>query len=122
MKKWIAETWAKIKKWALSVLIALGLVAAPLVYSEVVNFTYIAPVQNIDGSELVPGPDYVARLYCNGEFVQERPVDGNFNPNLSPGTYTCVATVVNNGQESDFSNEVTRVVEFPIPNAPVLDP
>jgi hypothetical protein len=124
MKKFFQNTWSKIKRWWLSLLVALGLASAPLLYAEIVDFTYTAATQRIDGSPLALSDIAFTRLYCDGSLTVEEPgADLNFNPELGLGTHTCYATHVDtDGQESDPSNSAIRVVNPARPSAPVMNP
>ena len=124
MKKFLAKTWAKIKRWWFSLLVALGLASAPLLYAEVVNFTYTAATQRVDGSPLALSDIAFTRLYCDGSLTVEEPgADLSFNPDLGLGSHDCYGTHVDtDGQESDPSNLVTKIVNPARPSAPVLNP
>ena len=118
------RAWIKIKKWWISLLVALGLVATPLLYAEIVDFTYTAATERVDGSPLLLTDIAFTRLYCDGAMVVEEPgADETFNPELGLGSHDCYATHVDtDGQESDPSNIVTKVVNPARPSSPVLDP
>jgi len=115
------KAWQKVKKWWKSLLVALGIIAAaPLVLSQPVSFNYVAATARIDGTPLPIEEIAETRLYCNGSLVVSEPgADTNFLPDLTPGSYTCYATHVDTlGQESDPSNEVTKLVLPARPNPP----
>jgi len=122
MKKFFEELWGKIKKWWLTLLVALGLVSAPLLYAEIVDFTYTAATQRVDGSPLALADIAFTRLYCDGSLTVEEPgADLGFNPELGLGTHDCYATHVDtDGQESDPSNSVIKIVNPARPSSPVL--
>ena len=124
MKKFFQKSWAKIKKWWISLLVALGLVATPLLYAVIVDFTYTAATERVDGSPLALADIAFTRLYCDGTLiVEEAGADLGFNPDLGIGSHDCYATHVDtDGQESDPSNIVTKVVNPARPSSPVLDP
>jgi len=127
MKNFFKKVWAKIKKWWVAMLVALGLVSAPILYAEVVTFTYVAATENIDGSPLDIADIAFTRLYCNDVLVvSEAGADLDFNPELGIGSYSCYATHVvlapdGTELESDPSNRVTRVVNPARPQPPVLN-
>ena len=117
----VKKLWEKIKRWWKSLLVGAGiLAAAPIVLSQVVNFDYLPATSRVDGSPLAITDIVETRLYCNNQLVATEPgADGNFNPDLMPGNYTCYATHVDtDGQESDPSNEVTKLVLPSRPNPP----
>jgi len=122
IKKFFTDTWGKIKKWWLTLLVALGLVSAPLLYAEIVDFTYTAATQRVDGSPLALADIAFTRLYCDGSLTVEEPgADLGFNPELGLGTHDCYATHVDtDGQESDPSNSVIKIVNPARPSSPVL--
>ena len=122
IKKFFTDTWSKIKKWWLTLLVALGLVSAPLLYAEIVDFTYTAATQRVDGSPLALADIAFTRLYCDGSLTVEEPgADLGFNPELGLGTHDCYATHVDtDGQESDPSNSVIKIVNPARPSSPVL--
>lgn len=105
-----AVAWLKAKWRAL--LITLGVIASvPVLLAQPVNFSYVAASSYVDGSPMALSDITETRLYCNGSVVQTKPgADGSFNPDLTPGTYTCYATHVVGTLESDPSNEVIRDV------------
>ena len=117
----LEKIWQKIKKWWKGLLVSVGiLAAAPFALSQVVNFTYVPATTRMDGSPLAITDIAETRLYCNNQLVVSEPgADANFNPDLMPGNYTCYATHVDtDGQESDPSNEVTKLVLPARPNPP----
>lgn len=124
LKIFFQKLWVKIKKLWLSLLVGLGLASAPLLYAEVVNFTYTAATQRVDGSPLALSDIAFTRLYCDGSLTVEEPgADLGFNPDLGLGSHDCYGTHVDtDGQESDPSNIVTKVVNPARPNPPVLNP
>ena len=131
IKKFFTNTWGKIKKWWVALLVALGLASAPLLYAEIVDFTYTAATERVDGSPLALADIVFTRLYCDGSMIVEEPgADLGFNPELGIGVHECYATHVAMGldinldpieMESDPSNVVTKVVNPARPSAPVLD-
>lgn len=124
MKNWITRQWKKFKAWAYGLLIALGIVAAPLLYAEAVNFTYTPATQYTDGTVMPADQIAETRLYCDGVMVSsEAGADGGFIVDLGIGTHTCYGThVATNGQESAPSNSVTKIVlPSAAPEPPVLD-
>jgi len=124
MKKFFEKIWGKIKQWWIALLVALGLASSPLLYAEVVNFTYAAATTRVDGSPLNLSDIAFTRLYCDGSLTVEEPgADLNFNPELGLGSHDCYGTHVDtDGQESDPSNIVTKIVNPARPSAPVLNP
>jgi len=124
MKNWMRKQWLKMKAWVYGILVALGLMAGPILYAEIVNFTYTPATERVDGSPLALADIAFTRLYCDGSLTVEEPgADSGFNPDLGLGSHTCYATHVDtNGQESAPSNSVVKVVNPALPGAPVLDP
>ena len=122
IKEGVKDIGRKIKKWWISLLVAIGLIATPILYAEVVDFTYTRAVERVDGSPLVLEDIAFTRLYCDGSLiVEEAGADLGFNPELGLGSHSCYATHVDtDGQESDPSNTVIKVVNPARPGAPVL--
>lgn len=120
MKKW----WAKVKKWFYGILVTLGLVAAPLLYAELVGFTYTPANQYEDGTPLPLTDIAFTRLYCNGSVVaNEAGADGDFSVEFTVGRYECYATHIvlgPDGQEIESapSNLVVKIVNPAKPNPP----
>ena len=126
MKQWMKKQWSKFKAWVYGLLLAIGLVAAPLLYAEVVTFTYTRATQYDDGQTMPIEEIQSTRLYCDGALTAEEPgADEGIDGNLGIGTHDCYATHVDiYDRESAPSNIVQRVVDPPGtgPNAPILDP
>ena len=124
IKKFFTDLWGKIKEWWIALLVAIGLISSPLLYAEIVEFTYTAATQRIDGSPLALADIAFTRLYCDGSLTIEEPgADLSFSPELGLGTHDCYGTHVDtDGQESDPSNIVTKIVNPARPSAPVLNP
>lgn len=99
----------------MSIVVALG------AYAVTVNFTYDRATERADGSPLPLSEIAETRLYCDGALAAtEQGADGDFSPNLGVGSHVCYATHVDtDGQESDPSNEVTKVVIPARPNPPM---
>lgn len=124
LKDKIRAAWLQIKKWWIGLLVAIGLVAAPLVIAVPTGFTYTPATQYEDGTALPITEIAETRFYCNDVLVGTEPgASGAFTVDLSPGTYTCYAThVATNGLESAPSNSVVKTVLPNVaPNPPVLD-
>ncbi len=125
-KIWLKAKWTKLKAWVLALLVALGLVAAPLLYAEVVTFTYARATQYDNGVLMPLDEIQFTRLYCDGSMVAEEPgADLDIEGNLGIGTHDCYGTHVDiYDRESVPSNTVQRIVSPPGtgPGAPVLDP
>lgn len=122
MKNWFQRQWARVKKWWVGVLIALGL-AVPMVQAVPVDFTYTRATEYSDGTPMPLSEIQETRLYCDGSLVAtEAGADQDFNPDLNPGIYDCYATHVDTyGRESAPSNTIQKTVLPGMPNAPVLD-
>lgn len=124
MKNWIRQQWLKFKRWVYTALVAIGLVAAPLLYAEVVPFSYTPADQYEDGTAMPITDIAFTRLYCNGELVENEPgADGDFSHEFTVGRYECYATHVVLGPdgaevESDPSNIVVKIVNPAKPNPP----
>lgn len=136
MKKWIvhryraAKAWTRrqylrFKKWVIGILVSIGVIAPPLLYAEIIDFTYTAPTTYTDGSPLPAAEIQFSRLYCDGSMVVEEPgADQDFSTDLGIGSHDCYATIVDiYDRESDPSNVVTVVVSPPGtgPSPPVLN-
>jgi hypothetical protein len=126
MRSWIAKKWAQFKKWVYGLLLALGIVAAPLLYAETLNFTYIRATEYSNGAAMPIEEIQFTRLYCDGSLVaQEDGADQNIDGDLGIGSHDCYGTHVDiYDRESIPSASVTRVVSPPGtgPNPPILDP
>ena len=121
MKKWWLKTWSKIRAVFYSVLVGLGIIAAPAITTAgPVHFTYTPATQRADGTALPAVEIAFTRLYCGGVLLIEEPgADGDFDPDLPAGVHVCDATHVDtDGQESDRSNPVTKIVLPALPGAP----
>jgi len=114
----------KIKRWWVALLVSLGLIATPLLYAEIVDFTYTPASTREDGTALPPQEIAETRLYCDGSLVDtELGADGVASPDLGLGVHTCYGTHVDtSGLESAPSNTVTRTVLPSRPLPPVMDP
>ncbi len=125
-KKWLTNLWQKFRKWFIGILIALGIVAAPIVLSAPQDFSWSNPTTRVDGSAFDPATEQAeTRIYCDGDTTPTIVVPGDATTatgDFSFGSHTCYATVVDNfDQESDASNSVTFVVTPARPNPPVFD-
>ena len=124
---WLKDKWQRFKVWFIGLLIAIGLVAAPVVFATDATYTPASTYE--DGTNLPLTEIAETRLYCNGgatPAITEPGADGafeNLEATLSAGDNTCYATHVStNGLESLPSNEVTfRIIPQVRPNPPVLD-
>ena len=126
LKDKLKKLWSKLKTWTLALLVSIGILVLPTVVAGPIGFSWENPTRNIDGSVYNPVTDQLEiRIYCNGDtsptFVSQG--DGtSFSADVPPGTYTCYATAVNiDNVESGPSNTVTKVVEMPAPEPPVLN-
>lgn len=123
MKKFLHESWLKTRKWLVALLIALGLMS-PILYAEIVGFSYQAATEYEDGTPLPIVDIAFTRLYCDDVLVsEEEGADQSFSVDLGIGTHECYATHVVLGPtgdeiESDPSNTVIKVVNPVKPNAP----
>ena len=122
MKAWIKKQWLRFKAWALALLIAVGLVAAPLALSAPKDFYWTNATQRVDGSPFPASELAETRIYCNGSLVGSALGSATqVTIDLSVGAHTCYATHVDtDGQESDPSGEVSFVITPARPNPPVL--
>ena len=117
---------AQAKAWLIALLVSIGLLALPVVVAGPIGFTWTNPTLNVDGTVYNPATDQLEiRIYCNGDttptFVSSGVAEA-FSTEVPPGTYTCYATAVNvDNVESGPSNTVTKVVEMPAPEPPVLN-
>lgn len=127
IKSWIKDKWNRFKAWFYALLVAIGLVAAPIVFAT--DATYTPATSYVDGTPLPIEEIAETRLYCNGGTVAvlvEPGADGvfeNLEAVLPAGDNTCYAThVATNGIESSPSNTSTfRIIPNVAPNPPVLD-
>lgn len=107
----------------------LGLVTTAVVVSAPTSFTYTPATTYTDGSPLPIDQIAETRLYCRQGQVDytlvasEAGADGDFEVDLAPGSWECVAThVATNSQESGFSNTVSKLVLPDVPpNPPTLN-
>lgn len=115
----VRNLWSRIKRWIYSALVSLGLVM-PLALAAPTDFTYTAATERVDGTPLALSDIAFTKLYCNDVMVsQEDGADGGFTVDLGLGSHTCYATHVDvEGQESDPSNLVTKLVLPARPNGP----
>ena len=126
MWRWIKRktqsAWLRFKKWGVAVLVSLGILVGGGLYAETVSFTYTRAIERVDGTPLVLSDIAETRLYCDGSLVNtESGADEGIDADLGIGMHTCYATHVDtDGQESDPSNSVVRVVIPARPNPPVL--
>ena len=126
MKNWFKRTWARFKAWFVSILVAIGLAAAPLAMSAPKDFSWSNAAQRVDGSAFDPATEQAeVRIYCDGDtaptFVSPG-ASNTFTGEFAFGSHTCHATTVDQyGLESDPSNSVTFVVTPARPNPPVLN-
>jgi len=122
---WLKRQWQKFKGWFIALLVTIGLVSAPILYAEVVSFTYTRATVYDDGTPMPLAEIQFTRLYCDGALQGEEPgADQNIDGNLSIGTHSCYATHVDiYNRESMPSNSVQRIVLPPGtgPSPPVLD-
>ena len=82
------------------------------------TLTLIAPTLNTDGTPFTDLASFkiyygmMANQYPNDVYINNPGISTYVVENLAPGTYYFVATAINrSGIESDYSNEVSRVVE-----------
>ena len=115
----------KVKAWGIALLVSIGLIAAPLLYAEMVTFSYIRATEYDNGTPMPVEEIQFTRLYCDGALVaEELGADLNIVGNLSIGTHTCYGTHVDiYDRESVPSATVQRIVSPPGtgPNPPVLE-
>ena len=118
--------WLRLKKWAIAILVALGIiVAVPILPVEavMVEFTYTRATEYTDATPMPLAEIANTNLYCNGALVVSEPgADEAFNPDMVPGVYDCYATHIDiYGRESGMSNTVQKTVLPGLPNPPVLN-
>lgn len=128
--KWLKERLKraarKFRAWLIAALIAVGLIAPPLLLAGTKEFTWTNPTERHDGSAFDPATELAeTRIYCNGDrsptFVVPGPAD-TFTANLPAGSHVCYATAVDNdGLESDASNSVTFTILPARPKPPILN-
>ena len=124
LKEKIKFAWLRAKKWVIGIMIALGIVAAPIALSAPKDFTWTNATQRVDGSPFPAAELAETRIYCDGNATPVvTVVDGSqaATVEFTVGSHSCYATHVDtDGQESDPSNTVTFVVTPARPNPPVL--
>ena len=122
MKAWFKRTWARFKAWFISILVAIGLVAAPLALSAPKDFSWTNATLRTDGSPFLPSELAETRIYCNDNLVGSVQGTGTqVTIDLGVGSYVCYATHVDtDGQESGPSGTVSFVITPAVPNPPVL--
>jgi len=127
-KQRISTGFRRFKTWAISILIALGLVAGAAMATEK-NFSWSNPTQNTDGSVFNPETDQAeTRIYCGEDrlaFIPESPgrpqalsptvvapgTDQAATRDFMVGSYTCFATTFSVfGYESGPSNDVSFTI------------
>lgn len=124
IREWLKAKWARFKKWVYGILVALGIATAPLLYAEIVGFSYTPADQYEDGTAMPITDIAFTRLYCNDEMVANEPgADGDFSVEFTVGRYECYATHVvlgPDGQEIESapSNLVVKIVNPARPNPP----
>jgi hypothetical protein len=95
------------------------------------ELTWVAPTQNTDGTPLTDLAGF--KIYLGTTMGGPYPVSIDITdpavttftvPNLTAGTtYFFVSTAYNSAnpvQESDFSNEVSKLIPLPVPNPPTM--
>lgn len=122
-KRKVRTTWNRFKVWAYGVLVALGLVVAVPLQAVTVEFTYTRSSVFMDGTPMPLSAIKETRLYCDDVLVASEPgADQNFNPDMTPGTYSCYAVHVDNfNREGERSNITEKVVLPTLLGAPILD-
>lgn len=110
----------KIILKALIVILILGV--SFITYASLdVTWSWTAPTEYTDDTIIEDGAITEYKLYCNGNPPISIPAPNlTYTENLAPGVYDCHITVWAHGQESEPSNSVTKIVEWPKPKPPVL--
>jgi len=121
-KEWITNAWRKLKSWvkgvAIAILSILGIYSA---VAQEVTISCTAPTQYIDNTPIDAGETKIFTVYRDSEAPVEVSDVCSLKQEIGPGTYAYSVTVTINGVESPRSNVITKVIEFPQPQAPVLD-
>jgi len=127
LKLKLTEWWVRLKKLIVGILIAIGLIAGPILFAGELNLSWTNPVERIDGTVFDAATEQAAiKIYCNGDVPPNHTfISAGDATSLSeivpPGDYECYATAVDtDGQESFASNTITKTVEKALPNPPVL--
>jgi len=121
----LASFWARLKKFIIGFLIAIGLIAGPILYAGSLNLEWTNAVERIDGTVFDAATEQAGiRIYCNGDTTPTF-VSAGDSTSLSeivpPGDYECYATTVDmDGLESFASNTITKTVDNALPNPPIL--
>lgn len=125
IKKKTAALFNRFRAWLLAFLIAIGLIALP-VLAGTIQFTWTNAIERADGTPFDAATEQAEiRLYCNGDtsptFISPGAATATAEIIVAAGEYTCYATTVDmDGQESDPSNIVTKTVLAAIPAPPTL--
>lgn len=105
-----------------TVIIILILAVSFITYASLdVTWSWLAPTEYTDNTSIEEGGLTEYKLYCNDDAPISIPAPSlSHTENLAPGIYECYVTAVAHGQESEPSNTVTKIVEWPKPKAPIL--
>lgn len=86
-----------------------------------VTWSWTAPTEYDDNTIIEEGGITGYNLYCNDNAPISIPAPSlSHTENLAPGTYECYVTAWAHGKESEPSNSVTKIVEWPKPKPPIL--
>ena len=122
---WLKRTWLKFKAWFVAMLILIGLITIPPLYSAPRDLSWTNPTERVDTTPFDAATEQLeTRIYCDGDISPTLVVPGDATSatlDFSVGSHSCEASVVDtDNQESDRSNQVTFDILPARPNPPVL--
>jgi hypothetical protein len=132
-REYLRVQFRRFRAWAISVLVAAGLVTGVLVNAANVGFTITMPTTyspDADGIEApLPLSDIdEVRMYCDGNTTPDwqmgtpTELTFTFTATLHYGPHDCVATVIAQGRESGPSEIASRHVRPTTnPHSPTLE-
>ncbi len=135
LKTKLHNAWLRMKKWVLTILVALGLVTGVVVFADDVNLSWQNATQWTDGSPILPGDlaetvlNY--EMFALGVDVASQPrayvelvrvpvsIESYLHVNVADGIHCYVAYhVATNGRRSDYSNESCKTIDTRLPGSP----
>jgi len=125
LKARLAAMWRRFKALVYAVLIALGIISAPILYAGTLELAWTNATERVDGTPFDAATEQAAiRIYCNGDVTPTFVSAGaaaNLDQITAAGDYECYATTVDtDGLESFASNTITKTVSKALPRPPVL--
>lgn len=135
IKVWFRDKWIRLRKWVVSLLIAIGVITAPFVFADDNSLSWNNATTYEDGSTIAPGdiagtnvyyasgaigdPD-ITDLAAYSLLTQVAPdVESYVDVNRTNGLHCYyVAHETVNGVESQPSNIACKTVDIRVPGAP----